>query len=73
KKTNNFNTESKPQQGLNIFVHWQTKTVIKIKPSLCDISILKKKCYGTNVIFTMPPRKWHLNNLENRYSDSYYY
>ena len=34
KKTNNFNTESKPQQGLNIFVHWQTKTVIKVTISM---------------------------------------
>ena len=41
-----------------------------IKCSLCGVSILKKKRYGTNMFFTMPP---HLKNLENRYSDCYYY
>ena len=33
----------------------------------------KKKCYGTNIIFIMPPRKRHLNNLENQCVDCYYY
>ncbi|KAH0898623.1 hypothetical protein HID58_048191 [Brassica napus] len=43
------------------------------KRSLRNVSILKKKCYETNIIFIMPQRKCHLNNLENRSRDCYYY
>ncbi|WZY84861.1 hypothetical protein YC2023_031245 [Brassica napus] len=46
---------------------------IPTKRSLRDVSILKKKCYRTNMIFIVKQRNCHLNNLENRNRDCYHY